>query len=268
MNLPRLALLACVLVLPQAHAADLPEKTGLPFPGETLWIDHSQAFLIPSEKAPTDQPKPWVWYAPTLRNLPGNAEKWIFERLLASGIAIAGIDVGESYGSPQGRQRFSALYTTLTSERGYSPKPVLLARSRGGLMTLGWAAENPEKVSAWAGIYPVSNIASYPGMQRAAPSYQLTEAQLTKQLPQHNPIDRLKPLAEARVPFFAIHGDSDKTVPLELNSALLKERYTALGGSMELTVPPGQGHTMWPGFFESEALVDFLLKHALPKAPR
>ena len=31
--------------------------------------------------------------------------------------------------------------------RGYSARPVLLGRSRGGLMTLSWAAKWAEKVS-------------------------------------------------------------------------------------------------------------------------
>jgi pimeloyl-ACP methyl ester carboxylesterase len=245
-----------------------PEKKGLPFPGETLSISHRQAFLIPSAYAPAGGPKPWVWYAPTLPNLPGGSERWMFEKLLTAGIAIAGIDVGESYGSPEGRQGFSDLYTELTQTRGYSTKPAMLARSRGGLMTLAWAAENPGKVVAWAGIYPVSNIASYPGIQRAAPSYKLTEAELATHLLQHNPVDRLDALAKAGVPLFAIHGDSDKLVPLNTNSGLLKERYTALNGSMELIIPPGQGHNMWPGFFECEELVAFLKKHLLGKSER
>ena len=261
--------LLCALLYTVGSAAQsLPEKKGLPFPAETLWISGRQAFLIPAEKAPSSGPKPWVWYAPTLPNLPGNSERWIFERLLDAGIGIAGIDVGESYGSPEGRQLFSELYAELTSKRGYGHRPVLLARSRGGLMTLCWATENPEKVAAWAGIYPVSNIESYPGVRKAAPSYKLTEPQLADQLAQHNPVERLKPLAEAGVPFFAIHGDSDKIVPLEKNSGLLKERYTALGGKMQLIVPPGQGHNMWSGFFENEELVAFIKQQALGATTR
>ena len=63
-------------------------------------------------------------------------------------------------------------------------------------------------------------------------------------------------------PTLVIHGDADKIVPLELNSALVHDRYTALGGTMELIVPPGQGHNMWPGFFESPALVAFVKANA------
>jgi len=42
----------------------------------------------------------------------------------------------------------------------------------------------------------------------------------------------------------------------------MKERYTALGGTMILVVIHGQGHNMWPGFFQSEDLVNFVKTHA------
>jgi pimeloyl-ACP methyl ester carboxylesterase len=244
-------------------AQTVPPKTGLPFPAETLTVSGKQAFLIPSQNAPTDKAKPWVLYAPTLNGLPGAAEKWMFQRFLDAGIAIAGIDVGESYGNPEGRALYSTLHHELSKRRDYSQKPVLLARSRGGLMTLAWAADHPDKVAAWAGIYPVTNIASYPGVARAASAYKTDAPGLTNQLAQHNPIDRLKPLADAHIPFFAIHGDSDKVVPLDKNSGIVKERYSALGGSMQLVVPEGQGHNMWSGFFECQELVDFVKQHAL-----
>jgi pimeloyl-ACP methyl ester carboxylesterase len=150
----------------------------------------------------------------------------------------------------------------MTMRRGYSTKPVLLGRSRGGLMTMSWAAENPDKVGAFAGIYPVCSVASYPGVANAAGAYGLTSAQLQASLNEHNPVDRLAGLAKAKVPLFAIHGDIDKVVPLEANSGLMKERYSAMGGSMELLVPKGQGHNMWIGFFQSEELVRFVRTHA------
>ena len=44
------------------------------------------------------------WYAPTLPGLPGPEEKWmVFQKFLDAGMAIAGIDAGESFGSPSGR---------------------------------------------------------------------------------------------------------------------------------------------------------------------
>ena len=107
----------------------------------------------------------------------------------------------------QGREGFTALYRELTEKRGFSRKPCLLARSRGGLMLYNWAAEHPECVAGIAGIYPVCNLRSWPGLDKACGAYGLTAAQLETQLPQHNPIDRLAPLAKAGVPIFHIHGD-------------------------------------------------------------
>ncbi|HEX7860212.1 MAG TPA: prolyl oligopeptidase family serine peptidase [Verrucomicrobiae bacterium] len=231
----------------------------LPIAGETFQVEGHAAFLIPA--AEPAKGKPWVWYAPTLPAYPAKEERWMFERFTAAGISIAGIDVGESYGSPDGRKLFTALHSEMV-KRGYSAKPVLLGRSRGGLMTLSWAAENPEKVGGFTGIYPVCNIASYPGIAKAAPAFRLTAEALEAQLKEHNPIDRLEPLAKAKVPLFAIHGDVDAVVPLEKNSGLMRERYRALGGEMQLIVPKGQGHNMWEGFFRSKELVDFVRTHA------
>ena len=247
----------------QPASATAPRKD-LPLPGEVFSVAGRTAFLIPGKTDSTSQAKPWVWYAPTLPGLPSQAEQWMFEKFRDAGIAVAGIDVGESYGSPAGRKLFSKMYAEMTGSRGYSRKPVLLGRSRGGLMTLSWAAENPDKVSGFAGIYPVCNLASYPGIAKAAPAYELTLEELQTRLTEQNPVDRLAPLAKAGVPLFAIHGDIDKLVPLEANSALVKSRYTALGGSMQLLVPPGQGHNMWTGFFQCEELVNFVKAHAKP----
>lgn len=252
-----------LLPLGSLYAADLPKKN-LPLPGEILLIEGHAAFVILPEKG-AEGPIPWVWYAPTLPNLPGTAERWMFERFTQAGVAIAGIDVGESFGSPEGRKLFSSLYRELTQKRGFAAKPVLLGRSRGGLMTLGWAVENSDKVAGFAGIYPVCCVVSYPGVARASGAYHMTADELTACLNEHNPIDRLGQLAKGRVPLFAIHGDIDKVVPLEANSGEVARRYRQLGGQMQLIVPRGQGHNMWPGFFQCQELVDFVLKHAKPR---
>ena len=234
----------------------------LPLKGEVFLIQEHTAFLILPDKPKAAKPIPWVWYAPTLRGLPASSEKWMFERFLKAGIAIAGVDVGESYGSPKGRAVYSALHEHLVKKRGLDKQACLLARSRGGLMLYCWAAENPDKVRCITGIYPVCNIASYPGLKRACGAYGLTADQLETQLTKHNPIDRLAPLAKAKVPIFHIHGDKDDTVPLDKNSALIKKRYDKLGGPMMLEIVKGQGHNMWPGWFQSQNLVDFVIKHA------
>ncbi|MDP6046768.1 MAG: dienelactone hydrolase family protein, partial [Phycisphaerae bacterium] len=78
-----------------------PRKT--PIKKEVFQIEGRPAFLILPPTVKTGSPVPWIWYAPTLPGLPGGAEKWMFDQFLAKGIAIAGVNVGESYGSPRGR---------------------------------------------------------------------------------------------------------------------------------------------------------------------
>jgi len=263
-------LLGPVRLMGRIVAADTSPQTAeknLPIKGEVFTIEGRTAFLILPEKNQSGNPIPWVWYAPTLKGLPGMAEKWMFDQFLENGIALAGVDVGESYGSPKGRAIYSALYKELVEKRGLAKQACLLARSRGGLMLYNWAAENPESVACIAGIYPVCNLSSYPGLGRACGAYGMTEEQLAAKLTEHNPIDRLAPLAKAKVPIFHIHGDSDKTVPLDKNSGELKKRYEKLGGKMTLEIVKGQGHNMWPGWFHSQELVDFVIAHAREDKP-
>ncbi|MBN2296879.1 MAG: prolyl oligopeptidase family serine peptidase [Pirellulales bacterium] len=249
------AVATCCLAIGSAGAA---EKK-LPVEGQVFTVKGHTAFLIMPQKTAAKESTPWVWYAPTLPGLPSKHEKWMIERFLDKGIAVGGVDVGESFGSPAGRAVYSAFYKELVSNRGMAKRACLLARSRGGLMHYNWAAENPDAVACVAGIYPVCNISSYPGLKRACRAYGMTSEQLATELTKHNPIDRLAPLAKAKVPIFHIHGDNDTVVPLEQNSSELAARYSKLGGQMTLKVVEGQGHNMWPGWFQCQELVDFVI---------
>ena len=226
---------------------------------ERIKFEGRDAFIVmPKKHAKSNIP--WIMYAPTLKGLPNERDEgWMIDKFLEAGIAISGINVGESYGNPEGRKIYTKFHDFLTKKKNFSKKASLLARSRGGLMLYNWAAENPEKVKCIAGIYPVCNLISYPGLNRAAPAYKMTESELEKNLHLHNPIDKLKPLAEARIPIFHIHGNVDRVVPLKLNSGIISERYKLLGGKMQLIVPEGQGHNMWEGFFKCKELVDFVI---------
>jgi len=227
-----------------------------PATGKTFTVEGRPAFRIQPDSA---APLPWVWYAPVLAHTPGPEMKWLIEKLLAAGIATAGIDVGESFGSPAGRKLYSAFHRELVSHHNFSPRPALLPRSRGGLMLYNWAIENPASVACIAGIYPVCDISSYPGIAKACDAYGLTEAELTAQLATHNPLNRLESLAKARVPIFHIHGACDTVVPLEKNSGPLAENYRRCGGAVTLKIIAGQGHNMWDGWFQSQELLDFVI---------
>jgi predicted esterase len=72
-------------------------------------------------------------------------------------------------------------------------------------------------------------------------------------------VDRLAPIAKARIPVFHLHGDNDRIVPLEGNSGLIKQRYDELGGPMTLEIIPGGGHDMNTHWFQNQKLVDFVI---------
>lgn len=247
-----------------ASAADPPLKT-LVVPGETFLVAGRPAFVFHAANSQKRSPQPWVLYAPTLTPYPDSHEKWLHERITKAGVAVAGIDIGEAYGSPKGNEGLTKLYEELVSRRGFSPKPCLLGRSRGGLWVTSWAVENPGKVAGVAGIYPVFDFRTYPGVARAAPAYGVSAEELTQRAGEWNPIERVGRLAAARIPAFLIHGDVDKVVPLRENSAEFVARYQAAGAadSVRLVVAEGQGHNFWPGFFQNEEFVEFVIRCAL-----
>jgi alpha-beta hydrolase superfamily lysophospholipase len=69
-------------------------------------------------------------------------------------------------------------------------------------------------------------------------------------------VDRLKPLAEAKVPILLVYGDSDRTVPHRENSEVVYDRYRALGGPVERIVKPGADHHPH-GLTEPQPIVEF-----------
>jgi pimeloyl-ACP methyl ester carboxylesterase len=119
-------------------------------------------------------------------------------------------------------------------------------------------------VAGLAGIYPVFDLRTYPGLAKAAPAYGLPAKELEARLGELNPIERVGILARAHVPVFLIHGDEDRVVPLKENSAEFAARYKAAGaeGAVRLIVAKGQGHNFWEGFFRCQELVDFVIVRA------
>jgi hypothetical protein len=248
-------LLLAILALPLL-AQELPRTA------ETFEIQGNKAFLYAAPKPAAG--KPWVWYAPTLKGLSLVQRKVYYEGFLRAGISLAGFDLGEVRGSPASTAKFTLFYDEMV-KRGWSPKPILLGQSRGGLMMLAWGTRHPDKVRAFVGIYPVCNLASWPLKNSKAATltdFNLPEAELTARLKEFNPVDNLQGLLANKVPMFIVHGDSDVVVPHTENSLLLKERYQAGGGAITVKLIPGEGHKVGPSFFECQELVEFVLEQA------
>lgn len=233
-------------------------------PGESFLVEKRPAFILWPAESKRQNPQPWILYAPTLPGLPDSHEKWMHEKFLEAGVAVAGIDIGEAYGCPAGRKLFTAFHEDLVGKRGFAAKPCLLGRSRGGLWVTSWACDHPDKVAGIAGIYPVFDLRTYPGLAKASPAYGLTPQELEGQLAEYNPIERVGTLAKARIPTFLIHGDEDRVVPLKENSAEFIARYKVAGAAdaATLIVAKGQGHNYWEGFFRCQELVDFAIAQA------
>ncbi len=97
-------------------------------PGESFVVAGRPAFILTPAPDKKRSPQPWILYAPTLPGYPDAHEKWMHEQFVAAGVAVAGIDVGEAYGSPSGRRLFTEFYRELTEKRGFAPE-ALSARS-------------------------------------------------------------------------------------------------------------------------------------------
>jgi dipeptidyl aminopeptidase/acylaminoacyl peptidase len=220
-------------------------------------------FVVLPPKAAADGSKPWIWYAPTFvrpqGSLPDQEHDWLFRQLIAHGMAIAGVDVGESFGNPAGRAVFTDFHRAVVARYGLDRRACLLPQSRGGLMLYNWAAEHTDGVRCIGGIYTVCDQSSWPGLAKSCAAYGMSPSELAKHLAEHNPIDRLSPLARAKIPILHLHGDADTLVPLDRNSGELARRYQALGGPVELVVVKGKGHEVCPEFFQNQRLVDFFL---------
>ena len=225
-------------------------------------VGSSKCFVLDTNSS--NQSKPWVWYAPTLPAHPDPSHSWYIDKLLEKGISFAGCDQGEVRGSPKSVDRFTKFYKEMV-DRGYSKQPVLLGQSRGGLMMLSWAVQNPIKVKAFAGIYPVLNLRSWPitrNLITTLADFEIDQDTFLKTVDLHNPIHQLEALARAKVPLYMVHGDSDRIVPLEENTQIVINRYTKLGGEAEVKVVPGKGHQVVDDFFKSKELIEFIIQQS------
>ena len=225
------------------------------------YADRACIVVVPRTVAPG---KPWIWRARFFGHEPQTDVA-----LLERGFHVAYIDVAALFGAPQAVAIWDQFHAYLTQVHGFAPKPALEGMSRGGLIIYNWAAQNPDKVACIYADAPVCDFKSWPGGKGAGPGsagdwdqclevYGMTEAQALAA--KCNPIDRLQPLARADIPLLHVVGDADEVVPVAENTAILEQRYTALGGSIRVIHKPGIGHH--PHSLEDPTpIVQFVVSH-------
>lgn len=205
--------------------------------------------------------RPWVWRARFFGHEPQTDIA-----LLQYGFHIAYLDVAGLFGSPKAVDRWNVFYNYLTTDHSFSPKPALEGFSRGGLIIYNWASANPDKVSCIYADAPVCDFKSWPMKWSSAKTweacleaYGFTEEQALNFT--NNPIDNLEPLAEADIALLHVVGDADVVVPVSENTAIIEQRYKAMGGEIQVIHKPGVGHH--PHSLEDPVpIVAFILKHA------
>jgi pimeloyl-ACP methyl ester carboxylesterase len=177
-------------------------------------------------------------------------------------------------GSPAAVKHWNACYQEMTEKHGLAKKVALVGLSRGGLYCYNWAAANPDKVACIYADAAVCDFKSWPGGKgkgKHSPGdwkivltqwgFQDEAAALAFD---KNPVDNLKPLADAKVPLLHVYGDADEVVPWQENTGLIAERYPKLGGEIVLIPKPGVGHHPH-GLVDSQPIVDFIVKHSVGK---
>ena len=208
--------------------------------------------------------RPWIWRAEFFDHEP-QADL----ALLEAGWRVAHVFTAAGhYGAPVGVAAWDRAYRYLTERHGFSRRLVLEGFSRGGLLAYNWAILHPDKVVAIYADAPVLDIRSWPGgrgegrgypedWRKCLEDYGLTEESAGAFT--GGPLDNLAPLARGDVPLLHVVGDADGAVPVSENTAVLEERYRALGGRITVIHKPDCDHH--PHSLPDPApIVDFLLE--------
>ena len=199
--------------------------------------------------------KPWVWRARFF-----DLEPTFDLAMLEQGYHVVYCDVIDLFGSPKAVKRWDDCYDTLRNEHHFAEKAVLAGMSRGGLIVYNWAIANPDKVAVIYGDAPAMDFKSFPTPwdSRVINAYEFESVEEAFAY-EGNPIDNLRPLAEAGIPIIHVVGDLDNIVPVADNTGPAEERYKAMGGEFVVIHKPQAKHEH--GLEDPTPLVEFVLKH-------
>jgi len=258
------AIALCLLLAPLFVAGQVRTDEWNGYVRDNFTFDGRPCSVVqPKKPAPG---KPWLWRARFFGHRPE-----VDLALLDKGFHLVYMDVVEMLGNQEAVEHWNHFYDLVTTKYGLAPKAALEGMSRGGLYVYSWASANPGKVAAIYADAPVCDITTWPmtGPDGAfsPQGWKLLSTAFGFKTPDDarayrgNPIDILEPLARAKVPLLHVVGDADDVVPVARNTAVLAQRYQALGGEIAVIHKPGIGHKH--GLDDPTPIIQFLLRHTI-----
>ena len=196
-------------------------------------------------------------------------------KLLERGFHHVHLNVFDTYMNEEGVRILEQFYALLQSLH-FHKKAALLGMSYGGLFSLRWAAEHPETVGAMWLDAPVCSLTfaaerneknTQPGSLKCfqdwakahMAAYHVSDIEGLRNHPL-NPLNNVRPIAEAKIPILAIRSGQDQTVFPETNIDILEARLKAAGGDIQVVRRDNYGHHPH-GLDDPSPLADFILQH-------
>ena len=180
--------------------------------------------------------------------------------LLEHGFYHVHIDVFKYRANPEGVAVMGRFHEKLVS-MGLSPKANLIGMSWGGYFSLRYAGTFPDRVCAIYLDAPLCNAADNDAEHAAGHNldvveqYGLSLEELkTSKL---NPVNNLKPIADAKIPIFVAIGQQDMVVRHEDNFDIVEQRLKEFGGNIVKVVRRESWGHHPHGFDNVKELLDF-----------
>ncbi len=273
----------CLFMLPNVMADPSVNSLKKPFTGEKSSFRGFDRFKIstgqgeisvvcPKKPRPNN---PWMWRS-IFWGIEAHAVKRCTDadaKLLEMGYYVV-VAPGDVSGHPRGNVAIDAAYKLLTEDYGFSKKLSMASISRETLALFRWASVNPEKITSIYVDNGVCNVNSWPAgkqiegsgsvgsgdkeswdLLKKAYGFQTDQEALTAKV---SPIDLLEPIAKAGIPLLLVCGTEDKTVPYCENGEILKTRYQALGGDVQVILEKKGHHPH--GLADAQPIIDFITK--------
>lgn len=178
--------------------------------------------------------------------------------LLNRGFFIAFYDLSYTFASPEALKAFDDFYNEVLKRYNLSKTLSFIGMSRGGLTSLMWANQNPQKVACVYVDNPVCDSLSIGGDWKDGLQVEWGLNDLTnfKGSPIHNYIE----LAKSKTPVLMVAAGKDEAVNYEKNEKVYVELFQKAGGDItEIFKENGKHH---PHGFDDPAIVADFIENA------